>query len=161
MLAHTGWREPISMSGAGKVVDGILRQRPCFLVSRYCGASTRQSRQSQPLFTDLNATNAPAPLRHHALPREIALRAIAAIVVAGAVVIGVAIAVAIGAIIAGACDAGADRHTRPEAAAVPTVAPAAMAPTTAAAPMAAPAKTTPRLRRLGRCETDCRDGQCG
>ncbi|WP_371930090.1 hypothetical protein [Bradyrhizobium sp. CCGUVB1N3] len=31
MVATTGWREPISISGAGKVVGGILRQRPCFL----------------------------------------------------------------------------------------------------------------------------------
>jgi hypothetical protein len=31
MLKFTGWREPISISGAGKVVDGILRRRPCFL----------------------------------------------------------------------------------------------------------------------------------
>jgi hypothetical protein len=31
MVQFTGWREPISMSGAGKVVDGILRRRPCFL----------------------------------------------------------------------------------------------------------------------------------
>ena len=31
MLQFTGWREPISISGAGKVVDGILRRRPCFL----------------------------------------------------------------------------------------------------------------------------------
>ena len=31
ILKFTGWREPISISGAGKVVDGILRQRPCFL----------------------------------------------------------------------------------------------------------------------------------
>src|ERR1700752_4956179 len=30
MVQFTGWREPISMSGAGKVVDGILRRRPCF-----------------------------------------------------------------------------------------------------------------------------------
>src|SRR3954447_15224750 len=30
MLQFTGWREPISISGAGKVVDGILRRRPCF-----------------------------------------------------------------------------------------------------------------------------------
>ena len=28
--APTGWREPISISGAGKVVDGIYRRRPCF-----------------------------------------------------------------------------------------------------------------------------------
>jgi hypothetical protein len=27
--------------------------------------------------------------------------------------------------------------------------------------MAASTETAPRLRRLGRCETDCRDGQCG
>ena len=26
----TGWRKPISISGAGKVVGGILRRRPCF-----------------------------------------------------------------------------------------------------------------------------------
>jgi hypothetical protein len=32
MLQFTGWREPISISGAGKVVDGILRRRPCFFV---------------------------------------------------------------------------------------------------------------------------------
>src|SRR6476661_4558949 len=31
ILKFTGWREPISISGAGKVVDGILRRRPCFL----------------------------------------------------------------------------------------------------------------------------------
>ncbi|CAN7363192.1 hypothetical protein LJR220_003228 [Bradyrhizobium sp. LjRoot220] len=30
MVQFTGWREPISISGAGKVVDGILRRRPCF-----------------------------------------------------------------------------------------------------------------------------------
>ena len=29
ILGYTGWREPISISGAGKVVDGILRRRPC------------------------------------------------------------------------------------------------------------------------------------
>jgi hypothetical protein len=31
MVQFTGRREPILISGAGKVVDGILRQRPCFL----------------------------------------------------------------------------------------------------------------------------------
>jgi hypothetical protein len=33
MLRSTGRREPISISGAGKVVDGILRRRPCFFLS--------------------------------------------------------------------------------------------------------------------------------
>ena len=31
-LRSTGWREPILISGAGKVVGGILRQRPCFFM---------------------------------------------------------------------------------------------------------------------------------
>src|SRR5689334_1396112 len=43
MLQFTGWREPISISGAGKVVDGILRRRPCFLPS----PCTRSGRTSQ------------------------------------------------------------------------------------------------------------------
>jgi len=33
MLQVTGRRKPILISGAGKVVDGILRQRPCFIYS--------------------------------------------------------------------------------------------------------------------------------
>src|SRR6478735_2614698 len=109
MLAHTGWREPILISGAGKVVDGILRQRPCFLLPRYLGASARHPCGSQPLFADLNAADAPARLRHDPLPHRVALRAIAAIVVTCAVIIWVAvpIAVAIGTV-AGARDAGAD-----------------------------------------------------
>ena len=32
MLQFTGRRKPILISGAGKVVDGILRQRPCFFI---------------------------------------------------------------------------------------------------------------------------------
>jgi len=32
MLQFTGRRKPILISGAGKVVDGILRQRPCFIL---------------------------------------------------------------------------------------------------------------------------------
>lgn len=35
ILKFTGWREPISISGAGKVVDGILRRRPCFFGSSF------------------------------------------------------------------------------------------------------------------------------
>jgi hypothetical protein len=35
----TGWREPISMSGLGKVVGGILRRRPCFLCALIRGRS--------------------------------------------------------------------------------------------------------------------------
>jgi hypothetical protein len=34
MMRNTGRRKPISISGAGKVVDGILRQRPCSLLFR-------------------------------------------------------------------------------------------------------------------------------
>ena len=33
MLERTGRREPILISGAGKVVDGILRRRPCFFIA--------------------------------------------------------------------------------------------------------------------------------
>jgi len=33
-LQFTGWREPISISGAGKAVSVILRRRPCFLCHR-------------------------------------------------------------------------------------------------------------------------------
>jgi hypothetical protein len=58
ILKFTGWREPISISGAGKVVDGILRRRPCFFVpliafssevdagSREENASNQESRAS-------------------------------------------------------------------------------------------------------------------
>ena len=43
ILKFTGWREPISISGAGKVVDGILRRRPCFLCPEHWpGAAERR-----------------------------------------------------------------------------------------------------------------------
>lgn len=74
------------------------------------GTHASHSPYSQPLFTDLSAMDAPAPLRHDPLPHQVALRAIAAIVVTGAVIIRVAIvgvAVAIRAVIAGAHDAPA------------------------------------------------------
>jgi hypothetical protein len=34
-MQFTGWREPISMSGLGKVVGGILRRRPCFFAAGF------------------------------------------------------------------------------------------------------------------------------
>src|SRR6478672_4162357 len=45
ILKFTGWREPISISGAGKVVDGILRRRPCFLCPVNC--SPRKCRRGR------------------------------------------------------------------------------------------------------------------
>jgi hypothetical protein len=32
IMRFTGWRKPISISGAGKAVGVILRRRPCFFV---------------------------------------------------------------------------------------------------------------------------------
>ena len=63
MLAGTGWREPISMSGAGKVVDGILRQRPCFLMGTAAFSAS---------LADVDATESPSRRRHHALPHDVA-----------------------------------------------------------------------------------------
>jgi len=52
-MQFTGWRKPISISGAGKAVGVILRRRPCFLPgndrrnlasgARPCGLPTRKS----------------------------------------------------------------------------------------------------------------------
>jgi len=41
-MQFTGWRKPISMSGAGKAVGVILRRRPCFFAQR--SARCRQVR---------------------------------------------------------------------------------------------------------------------
>src|ERR1700742_228035 len=41
MLQFTGRRKPISISGAGKVVDGILRQRPCFFLAPWARLGVR------------------------------------------------------------------------------------------------------------------------
>ena len=45
MLRFTGWREPISISGAGKVVDGILRRRPCSFLDPIRTQPPRRPRQ--------------------------------------------------------------------------------------------------------------------
>src|SRR4051812_4445358 len=148
MLAVTGWREPISMSGAGKVVDGILRQRPCFF-NGY-----------RRLFADIYGADAPARRRHDALAHDVAA-AIATIVVAGTIVIGIAVirlAIAvIAAVITRAGDTRPDGNSRPEAAAAPA---ASVAPASAMAPTAATvAETAPRLGRLWGRQRDCRDGE--
>jgi hypothetical protein len=50
MLPVTGWREPISISGAGKVVDGILRQRPCSFGARSPVAPGQEWRKEDAAF---------------------------------------------------------------------------------------------------------------
>src|SRR5262245_30025502 len=126
MLAVTGWREPISISGAGKVVDGILRQRPCFFRVR---PVTR-------LFADVDATVSPSGGRHHALAHDVAA-AITTVVVAGPVIVGVAVigvsVAVVAAVEAGAGNSRPDGDARPEAAAMPV---AAMAPAASTVPTA-------------------------
>ena len=44
----TGWREPISISGAGKAVSVILRRRPCFLCAGHVCALTASAGVARP-----------------------------------------------------------------------------------------------------------------
>ena len=51
IMRFTGWRKPISISGAGKAVGVILRRRPCFLcpfIPRRAFRNPRPERTSQP-----------------------------------------------------------------------------------------------------------------
>ena len=51
MMRFTGWRKPISISGAGKAVGVILRRRPCFLSGGHRVQRFRTSALSRAVLT--------------------------------------------------------------------------------------------------------------
>ena len=113
-MQFTGRRKPILISGAGKVVDGILRRRPCFLspcidffhLRGRTELSFSQPRPQQDgrgissraniafpgeLAADLDRTQTPAVARVDALLHDVAAVVVASVLIVVIIVIVVAV----------------------------------------------------------------------